>query len=478
MIVSGNKLGLFFKKLRSSLSLSFIKFFISLFVAIFIAFYPEYVGLSEIARVMFFILLFGAFLWLTEAIPAFAVSLLIIALEMLLLGFYDNNSNAWRDYLTPWANPLIFLFLAGFIMASAASKTKLDIWLAKKVLFYVGHKPENILFAIMAITFTISMFISNTATAAMMLSIIISILKYIDNANPFQKALLLGVVVATNIGGMGTIIATPANAIAVGMLGDKAPNFVEWMIYALPPAIIITFISKEILYKLYPSTQQYIRLDALQNVDHYDDSTTHYDDVPTIPSWKKIVVIVGFFITVIMWMTEPLHHIPTTVISFIPIVAYTLFGIIDSKDINSINWDIIILIIGGLTLGFGVTKTGLDLWIATLLPEGITSILLLLIICGFIVVLVSTFMSNTATANIMLPIVVALTASLDVEYMVFAAIYIALCSSFGISLPVSTPPNAIIYSSNKLASKDFLIIGSLVGLFAPLIVFGYLYIVL
>ena len=177
-------------------------------------------------------------------------------------------------------------------------------------------------------------------------------------------------------------------------------------------------------------------------------------------------------------MTEPLHHIPTTVISFIPIVAYTLFGIIDSKDINSINWDIIILIIGGLTLGFGVTKTGLDLWIATLLPEGITSILLLLIICGFIVVLVSTFMSNTATANIMLPIVVALTVSLDVEYMVFAAIYIALCSSFGISLPVSTPPNAIIYSSNKLASKDFLIIGSLVGLFAPLIVFGYLYIVL
>ncbi|MCK9161178.1 MAG: SLC13/DASS family transporter [Arcobacter butzleri] len=472
----------FFDKVGFSLSLSIIKFVLSLFLALIVAFYPEYQGLSEIARMMLFVLLFGAGLWISEAIPAFSVSLLIIGLEIVLLGFFDTSfdskSKVWEEYLLSWSNPLIFLFLAGFIMASAASKTKLDLWLAKKVLFYVGNKPQSILTGLMAITFCLSMFVSNTATTAMMLTVLFPILKYINDDNPYQKALLLGVVIAANIGGMGTIIGTPPNAIAVGMLGDKAPNFVEWMMFALPPAIVIALSAKYILYKLYPSNQDYISFKDLQHIDHYDDSTARFDEVPSLPSWKKTIVIIGFFVTVLLWISEPLHHIPTTIISFIPIVAFTLFGIIDTKDINSINWDVIILIIGGLTLGFGVQKTGLDQWFATLLPEGLDSIFLLVVGFGYLVVVLSNFMSNTAAANIMLPVIIALSIALDSNYVTFAAISIAMSASLAMALPISTPPNAIMYSSGRLTSGDFLIIGTIIGLLSPIFILSWLYFIL
>jgi sodium-dependent dicarboxylate transporter 2/3/5 len=232
-------------KIKDSVKHSVFKFIFSLLAAYFIAFIPNYSYLSYDASLMLFILLIAAFLWMTEAIPAFAVSFLIIALEILLLGYhnfdFDSSNKEWVYYLKAWSNPLIFLFMAGFIMAIAASKTKLDLWLAKRVLFYFGNKPNNILTGLMLITFILSMFISNTATTAMMMTLLIPMLKNMNKDNPFQKGILLGIVIAANIGGMGTIIGTPPNAIAVGILGDNAPSFVEWMIIALPPSSLINY---------------------------------------------------------------------------------------------------------------------------------------------------------------------------------------------------------------------------------------------
>ncbi|MCK9337047.1 MAG: DASS family sodium-coupled anion symporter [Arcobacteraceae bacterium] len=482
MIDSRSEVKEFFEQVQFSLTSSLAKFILSLVLALCIAFIPDYSLLEGAAKLMLFILVFGAGLWISEAIPAFSVSLLIIGLEILLLGFYDisfsSGSKEWENFLAPWSSPLVFLFLAGFILATAASKTKLDLWIAKKVLFYVGNKPEDILTGLMAITFGLSMFVSNTATTAMMLTVLIPILKNINDDNPYQKAILLGVVVAANIGGMSTIIGTPPNAIAVGIMGDNAPSFVGWMFFAMPPAIAITVGIRYLLLKLYPSNQELISFKALRNVDHYDDSTTEFVKRPTIPSWKKKVVILGFGVTILLWLTGPIHHIPTTLISFIPIIFFTLFGIINSDDIRSIRWDVIILIIGGLTLGLGVTKTGLDLWFASLLPDGLNSIVILLIIFSYLVVLVSNFMSNTAASNIMLPIVIAMSVALSADALVLSAIAIALSASFAMALPVSTPPNAIMYSSGKLQSKDFLTIGITVGLLAPIIVLSWLFLVL
>lgn len=455
----------------------FIAFSLSFVFAALVAFIPSY-NLSQDGVLTLFILLFAAGLWVSEAIPAFAVSLLVIALEIVLLGFHDfdfeHSPKDWKLYLEPWSSPLIFLFLAGFIMSAAASKTKLDTWLAKKVLFFVGGRPHNIVSGLIGITFVLSMFVSNTATSAMMMTILIPMLVHIKDSNKFQKAVLLSVVIGANLGGMVTIIGTPPNAIAVGILGENAPSFIEWMFLASVPALLMVILLRYMILKLYPSNEPFIDLKSIKDVDHFDDSTTKFSKIPTIPSWKKNVTIIIFVITVLMWLTGPIHHIPTTVVSFIPIIGLTLFGVLDADDICKIRWDVIILIIGGLSLGFAVSKSGLDLWFATLISTDHLTILWLMFIFSYIVVVISNFMSNTAATNIMLPIVIAIAMTISQESSHLAVIAVALSASFAMSLPVSTPPNAIIYSTKKVESKDFLILGITTAIIGPIFVVGWL----
>ena len=466
------------KAYKLSLNFIFTAFSISFLIAFIVAFIPTY-SLSQEATYTLFILLFAAGLWISEAIPAFAVSLLIIALEIVLLGFpgfnFSDGSENWKVYLQPWSSPLIFLFLAGFIMAAAASKTKLDIWLAKKILFFVGSKPHNIITGLIGITFVLSMFISNTATAAMMMTILIPLLSRIKESNPFRKAIFLAVMIGANLGGMATIIGTPPNAIAVGILGSNAPSFIGWMFLALPPALLVTIMLRYVILKFYPSTENFIDLKIIKEVEHFDDSTVKFSKIPTVPSWKKDVTIVIFAVTILMWLTGPLHHIPTTVVSLIPIIGFTLFGIIDADDIATIRWDVIILIIGGLSLGLAVSKSGLDMWFATLISTDGLSILVLMFIFSYLVVLISNFMSNTAATNIMLPIVIAIAITISQESTQMVVVAVALSASFAMSLAVSTPPNAIIYASKKVASKDFLLLGSIAGIIGPVTVIAWLF---
>ncbi|MGM0623108.1 MAG: DASS family sodium-coupled anion symporter [Campylobacterota bacterium] len=457
-------------------SQAFLNFAASFLVALFIAFIPEY-SLSAQGVYMLFILIFAAGLWITEAIPAFSVALLIIALQILLLGFegFDfSDQSSWKQYLKQWSNPLVFLFLAGFIMAIAASKTKLDIWIAKKVLFFVGGKPHNIITGLIFITFGLSMFISNTATAAMMMTVISPILLMIKDDNPFRKAAMLAVIIGANLGGMCTIIGTPPNAIAVGFLGDKAPSFIGWMVLASPPATITALALRLLIIKVYPSTQSYISLKRLKELE--DDTTQQPkgSKVVAVADWKKKVVVATFGATILLWLSEPLHSIPTTVVSFLPIVMFTLFGIIGPDDIKEVRWDVIILIIGGLSLGYGVSQTGVDTWFASLVPNEGVGALAVMLIFSYTVVVISNFMSNTAATNIILPIAVAVGATFSANDGFMTAIVVALSASFAMMLPVSTPPNAIVYSSGALESKNFLILGAVAGVIGPLAVFGWL----
>jgi len=471
----------FFNKAYSiSQQFVFTAFSLSFVMAVAITFFSSGT-LNQDATYTLFILLFAAGLWISEAIPAFAVSLLIIALEILLLGFhnfdFEHGGKDWQVYLQPWSSPLIFLFLAGFIMALAASKTKLDLWLAKKILFLVGGRPHNIITGLIGITFVLSMFISNTATAAMMMTILIPLLSHIKESNPFKKTVLLAVVIGANLGGMVTIIGTPPNAIAIGILGENAPSFVGWMGYALVPALVVTLILRTLILKLYPSSEPFIDLKIIKEVDHFDDSTKKFTKIPTIPSWKKYITMIIFSLTILLWLTGPIHHIPTTVVSLIPIIGFTLFGILDADDICKIRWDVIILIIGGLSLGLAVSKTGLDLWFANLISTDGLSVLLLMFVFSYIVVIISNFMSNTAATNIMLPIVIAIAITISESATPMVVISVALSASFAMSLAVSTPPNAIIYSSKKVDSKDFLILGITTAIIGPAIVISWLYLI-
>lgn len=452
-----------------------IRFAVSLMLALLAAYLPAYEGLGSEGRTTLFILLFAAALWLSEAIPAFAVSFLIIALEIVMLGLAPGED--WEQFLIPWASPLVFLFLAGFIMAAAAAKTRLDIWMAKRVLFLVGNKPENIMTGMILVTFTLSMFISNTATAALIVSIIFPLLATMRPDNPYKKGLLLAVTMAANIGGMGTIIGTPPNAIAAGLLGADAPSFVGWMLLALPPAVLLVVSLRFVLLWRYPSSESMINLTALHTVDHTDDTSKDHSTVPSVPSWKKTAVVLTFAATVLIWLTGPLHSIPTTAVSFLPIVVFTMLGILEADDIRRLNWDVIILIVGGLSLGSAVSSTGLDTWIADSFAAMTLPLLVLIPLFAYLVVLLSNFMSNTAAANILLPLVAAVAVVVGNSSPVLAVVTVALSASLAMGLPVSTPPNAIVFASGALKSRDFWMMGILTGVLGPLVILGWIYLV-
>lgn len=429
-----------------------------LVLALVAAFVPEYEGLSEPGTQALFILLFCAGLWVTEAIPAFAVSLLAISLAITLLGKPRNGSADWEKYVATWGSPLIWLFFGGFILAAAAKKTGLDLWITSHVLSRLGKKPGVVLLGIMGSTAMLSMFLSNTATATMMVAMLGPMLATSGNS----KALLLGVAMAANVGGMGTIIGTPPNAIAAGTLASLGGiNFTRWMLFGVPPTIILLVIAWVYL------TFFYLGRKAFSPAEDMALGTVTMP--PAVPRIQQALVIVTFAVTVLMWMCSPWHGIPTTVVSFIPICVLTATKTLEAEDLREISWDVLLLIAGGLSLGVAIRDTGLAEWIVTKLPlQGLGPIAVALCL-AYLATMLSNLMSNTAAANVILPIALAL---LGTEHAMMI-VPIALAASAAMCLPVSTPPNAIVYGTGMLKTTDLLGAGVVLGLITPPVVVGW-----
>jgi len=430
---------------------------------------PEYQGLSEAGHWALAILILAAGLWITEAIPAFSVALLIIGLEIVILGAPGGpfagaeETTKWRIFIEPWASPLIWLFLGGFILAAAAAKTGLDKALAHAVLKWAGTRPRYVLLASMGITFVLSMFMSNTATAAMMLTVIAPLSMSLPTSDRFRVGLILGVAFSANLGGMGTIIGTPPNAIAAGILAQTQPiEFLSWMLIGLPPALLLLGVLWLYLLRRFPCSQSMITLDSVPYAAAKSVSA---------PLWQRLLVVVVFIITVGLWMVGSLRHSsPTAVIAFIPITALSISGIIGIREIRNLPWDVLILLTGGLSLGVAVTETGLSDWLVSLLPlEGVGFLGVVLLFAYFTSAL-SNFMSNTGAANILIPIGFASALSLgNGDSAPTLVISIALAASTAMCLPIATPPNAIAFSSGHVRTYHFIEAGLLIGLIAPAI---------
>lgn len=423
------------------------------------AFWPAHEGLSRDGVIALFILLFCAGLWVTEAMPAFAVSLLAIGLEIALLGRSASDRADWEKYIATWGSPLIWLFFGGFVLAAAAEKTGLDRWMARRTLGRLGTRPAVILLGVMAATSVLSMFISNTATATMMLAVLAPILARNDEKRSLCSALLLGIAMASNVGGMGTIIGTPPNAIAAGALESiDEVDFAEWIVFGVPPAALLLVIAWGYLSLFYLGRTSFRSGEDLGLAD-----LEQQDGIPRI---QISIVVATFFVTVFMWLSSPLHGVPTTVVSFIPICALTTTRILEAEDVKSISWDVLLLIAGGLSLGVAIRDTGLAEWIVAQLPlEGVSTWMITLGFC-YVMVLLSNLMSHTAAANMLVPLMLAVLGGENAHFVVAAA----LASSSAMSLPISTPPNAIVYGTQKLKATDLLCAGLLMGLLAPPVV--------
>jgi sodium-dependent dicarboxylate transporter 2/3/5 len=431
-------------------------------LAWFIAHLPTHSGLDPAGRWALFILILAAGLWITEAIPAFSVALVIIALEIMILGkpngVFATTSADWEIFVRSWGSPIIWLFFAGLVMGEAAQSTGLDRLFSRYILQWFGATPGGLLFGAMAITFLFSMFMSNTAATAMMVAIMAPVVGTLKKDAPYAKSLLLGIPFAANLGGMGTIIGSPPNAIAAGLLMDTSPiNFTLWMMAGLPPALVLFLVAYLYFRFAYPHDTNVIDISGLDRKTKTGDQ---------LPLWKRLMVMPIFICTILLWMTGSLHHIPTSVVAFLPITVFAAAGIITVKEIRHLHWDVLLLVAGGLSLGIAVRETGLAVWLVDQLPTHLLGQAAIAFAMSYFTATISNFLSNTAATNILAPIGLALAAGFEPVVV----IPLALGASTAMCLPISTPPNAIAFAAGKLKTTDFIPGGLLMGLVGPMVV--------
>jgi len=301
---------------------------------------------------------------------------------------------------------------------------------------------------------------SNTATTAMMIAAVIPFINTLDEKAPFSKALLIGIPAAASLGGMGTIIGSPPNAIAVDALNNHGIpfGFLEWMVVAFPIAILLVFVFWFFLTKKFVPKVSTIDLSFLQEVDSTSSSK--------IFMYKKRFVMAVLLLTLTLWLTGNLHGIPASAVSLLPIMLLTMFRIVSGDDVRKLPWDTLMLVAGGLSLGLAIKETGLAEYYVNLLKDFNLNFYALVIVFSLLTVVLSNFMSNTATATILIPIAIILVST----NTIVLPLVIGLSASTALFLPISTPPNAIAFSTGKITQKDFRFGGIVAGLAGPVII--------
>jgi solute carrier family 13 (sodium-dependent dicarboxylate transporter), member 2/3/5 len=437
-----------------------IYFLLSFIAALVFTFLLKEPGFTDSQVYVIFLLFFAIGLWLTEAIPAFAVSLLIIAYLVFTLGnkYLNSAPENIEKYAQTFSSSMIWLLLGGFFLAAAMTKTKLDRILFKYTLKISGTNPRHLLIGLMGTTMAASMLMSNTATTSMIIASILPLLASLGKKSGIAKALLLGIPLAAATGGIGTIIGTPPNAIGAGALKNAGiiVEFLDWMKFGIPVSIALTAVGCIALIRIYIKDTTPISLDFLENqtIETTEESTL-----------KRNIVAVVIVVTVGLWLTTSLHGLTVASICAVPLVMLTVTGVLEGKDIQGLPWDTLLLVAGGLSLGLALEQTGLLNYYANMLIAMKLNTMVLIFVFAYLTMLVSNIMSNTAASTVMIPLGMAILPDLKLE----VAMIIAISASTAMFLPVSTPPNAIAFSTGLLEQKDFRLGGILVGLLGPLL---------
>lgn len=462
-----NRLTRFIRKNARILKLLFVAILTSI-----IWFMPiEYFGiegLTVLQQRIIAIFVFAATMWILEAVPAWTTSLLIIVIMLLTV----SNSGitflisdvpkeeliSYKTIMATFADQTVMLFLGGFILALVASKSGVDITLARAMLRPFGTRPAVVLFGFILVTAIFSMFVSNTATAAMMLTFLTPVLKSLPQDERGRTALALAIPIGANIGGIATPIGTPPNGIALGYLNNSEGlnlgiGFDDWMFVMTPLMLAILTIAWLLLNKLYPFKAKSVQLKIIGGAKK---------------GWRTTVIYVTLAATILLWMFEKQTGINSYIVALIPVGVFSLTRIIKSKDLKDIDWAVLWMVAGGFALGVGMDKTGLAKTLVESIPFNQWSVLLVMIGSGIICWLLSTFISNSAAAALMVPILAAVGKGMGPmldEYGGIGTLLIgiALSASFAMALPISTPPNAIAYSTGLIKSSQMCIVGIIIG---------------
>lgn len=449
-------------------------------------------GLTIIQQRMIAIFAFAALMWIVEAVPAWVTSVLIIV--VMLFTVSDSGISTlidpanyvgaatqedakgtlqlmglinYKDIIAAFADPTVMLFMGGFVLALVASKSGVDVTLARALLGLFGKNSKVLLLGFMLVTAVFSMFVSNTATAAMMLTFLAPVFRTLPENERGRIALALAIPIGCNIGGIATPIGTPPNGIALGALKEAGINigFLDWMLMMTPLMIAILLLSWVVLLFMYrfksPTLEIKIEGGAKKG-------------------WQTTAIYIVLIMTIALWCGEKLFGINSYVVALFPVGAFTALGIVTGEDIKKLDWPVLWMVAGGFALGTGMKKSGLAEALVNSIPFSEWNIFAVVVGAGLICWLLSTFISNSASAALMVPILVTVGTGMSEQLAPFGGVAmlvvgLALSASFAMALPISTPPNAIAYSTGLVKTSQMTRVGLIVGAIALTLAYGMLF---
>ncbi|NBJ71238.1 MULTISPECIES: DASS family sodium-coupled anion symporter [Clostridia] len=446
-------------------------------------FLPNLTGLDDSPRAVLAVTAWVACWWITEAIPIPATSLLPIFLLPITGGAEEKTATM------AYGNPIVFMYMGGFTIALAIEKWNLHKRIAMTIISMVGTSSQRIILGVLLATALLSMWISNAATALMMLPIALALITEVKENNlldekslhHFAKGLLLTVAYAASIGGLATLIGSVPNAVFAGVASsvlDQQVTFTDWFIFGFPLTIIL-------LAALYfYITRIQFKVNQTGNIS--DDFAKQQLRSLGPMSYEEKAVLFIFTITGALWISSGFLpedlRLSDTSISIIGATAMFLLpskketgGLMQWKDMKGLPWGLLLLFGGGLSLAAAFEESGLTEWFGTLL-SALESLpyLLILIVLAAIVLFMTEIMSNTAVSNMLLPISIGLAIGIGVDpYGIMAVV--ALSASCAFMLPISTPPNAAVFSSEYLTIDDMVKAGFWMNIFAILVIVIFVY---
>lgn len=475
-----------------------IKISIVLFVTMIVLMLPQtafgIAGLTVIQQRMIAIFVFAALMWILEGVPAWVTSVLIIvvmlftvsdsAIATLIDPQYYSGVDVekvtikgvdtiqmtglipYKDIIAAFADPVVMLFMGGFILALVASKSGVDVTLARYMLKPFGTNAKVVLLGFMLVTAVFSMFVSNTATAAMMLTFLAPVFRSLPENEHGRVALALAIPIGCNIGGIATPIGTPPNGIALGALKDSGVDisFLDWVIMMTPLMLVILVIAWLLLTRMYKFNSKNIEFNIVGGAQK---------------GWRTNAIYVIMVITIALWCGEKIFGINSYVVALFPVGAFTALGIVDSEDIKHIDWAVLWMVAGGFALGTGMKQSGLAKAMVDSIPFDTFPVLIVLVGAGLLCWTLSTFISNSASSALLVPILITVGEGMKDQLagiggVTTLVVSVALCASFAMALPISTPPNAIAYSTGLVNTKQMAKVGLIMGFISMILGYGLL----
>jgi len=417
-----------------------------------------------------------AILWFTEGISLVATSMLIPVLIVL------TNIRPPTEALAPFFDPAVALIFGGFLIGRALTKYELDKRLALLILSRTKGGGGSLILTVMGVTAFLSMWISNTASAAIMIPIALAVISRIRDTEirgKYGKALVLGVAYAATLGGVASLVGSPPNPLAASYINSFIGTeftFMNWIPFGLPVVLIMLPLTWQWLIFRFKIPKSIDEMDDLKELSHKE-----YLRLGPMPVEQKMVVLI-FASVVILWFTEKLpdfianvigwsgHGISSSVVALIGGVSLMILRLLDEKDVSShISWSSLLILGSGIALGGAMIDTGLSAFIAQQMGVlGIFPSVLVVVIIGIVAVLVTMVASNTGAAVILIPVAIPLATGLGIDPLLITMV-IAIAVSMDFALPTGTPPSTIAYSTGKVEMREMVTTGLVVDFIAIIV---------